>query len=438
MPCPHLDLASVIDIIVFLPRCLPGWTPVIGLQESVAVCNSIPPSLFLPLASLLDLGSLASQGKTRPYVPIGDRELSLWDKFKGMRGTKGQTAMLRLTLAQQAGGSSAEPAAAAMAGMPRSLRRQHQSMGNIEGFPRTHSETSMAVPHFGSPLSVTAPTPFASMGASSVSLPVSPYQYSTVPAMYYYIPPSPYSMLYPPTHYPYQVNTSYGWPATSQPHPPLQYRHSEPFLPHLFQRNSGLVPTVEETEIEADGSDGVDSFIPPASTASLVPVNNAPSASSSAPEAGNSSMGSAGIRSILSSVEADGSDSSKWPPSSDGPSMDSVIPQPSPSEDKDPGQESRAASPEKWSTSLFRIILGEDHRELTWWYYCQEGKEGSHGAVSGPWDSESMLIKVAALSEKNLDRVYACSTSKSAPFSPGSHPELSAFSRVSDLLDATK
>lgn len=420
----------------------------IGLQDSVAMCNSIPPSLFLPLASLLDLGSLSSLIQVGPlttYVPIGIKELSLWDKFRDVRGTKGQTARLGLSSSQQA--SNGQAAVTATAGMPRSLRRQYQSMGNIDPVVRSSSEISMAVPNVGSHLSVAAPNPFASIGAAAGvvggSLPVSPYQqqYSPVAAMFYYVPTSPYSMHYPPTHYPYQPNGYAAWPATSpSPSPPIAQRHSEPYLPNFFQRTSGLVPTVEEAEVETNESERASSLAPPVSNTSIAP-ENPPSASGSGPEVGNSSMSSAGIRSILGSVEADGSDSSKWHSSSTepsyGPSLDSVIPQPlsSSSEGKDQKQKEprRGSRNSKWSTSLFQIILGEDHRDLCWWYYCKDDGDANE-AVSGPWDSETMLIKVAA--ERSLERVYACSTRKSASPSSGSHPDKEAFSRITDLLAA--
>ena len=416
------------------------------------MCNSIPPSLFLPLAALLDLGSLTpSCTQAKPstfYTPIGPKELSIWDKFKGMRGAQGQTA--RLGLSMRLSGSqasiaqpSAQGVAEATTSLPRSLRRQFQSMSNMERMPLSSSNSNRVPPYDASlpNLSVNAPSPFSSMGASAGalggSLPASPYQYSPVPvpAMFYCFPHSSYSMHYP-THY---MPNGYSVPFPSQP---LNQHHSEPYPLPKQSRHSGLVTTVEENEVEAtdNNQSEVDSLLPPTST---IAPENLPSANGSAAEAGNSSMGSgsAGIRSIIGSAK-DSSDSSKWPSSSDGPSMDSVIPQPPTLEDRnEQGQGSGGGSGKQWSSSLFRIILGpQDHQDLSWFYYYSEEKEmkGSEGAqVLGPFDSESMLIKMAG--EKSLDKVFAARVRKSESIPPqGEHPDLSTFTCMPELLAASR
>mmetsp|Transcript_40213 Transcript_40213/g.89235 ORF Transcript_40213/g.89235 Transcript_40213/m.89235 type:complete len:620 (+) Transcript_40213:318-2177(+) len=66
--------------------CLPEWTPVLGLEEDVSTFNSLPPSLFMTLGSLLHLASMGSVCKA-----VGMQELTRWDKFIDSRTPTGST-----------------------------------------------------------------------------------------------------------------------------------------------------------------------------------------------------------------------------------------------------------------------------------------------------------------------------------------------------------
>ena len=66
--------------------CLPEWTPIIGLEAAVSTYNSLPPSLFMPLASLLHLSACGL-----PYRAVSQAELTQWDKFKDTRSASGVT-----------------------------------------------------------------------------------------------------------------------------------------------------------------------------------------------------------------------------------------------------------------------------------------------------------------------------------------------------------
>lgn len=334
--------------------CLPDWTPVLGLLESVAMYNSIPPSLFLPISSLLDLEGLKSHdqgGMSTQYSPVGLEELSKWDKFRDKRSEKGHTT--RLESAHALAASSSSGTLGMMSLPSRSLRRQHRSMTSLmpRGMTRSFSYANYPSNDMGGgvpampvvsgmrPLSMVAPVPSSSSIGMTLggSLPVSPYQYSPS-AMFYYVPASSvYAM-----HYPSDYSMNYQQPQQpfSPSYHPLQYRHSEPTLPVLPLVTSGMIATVAESDLEANISEGPNAADspPPTTTAPVAPPPVSSSSKASAEvEAGNSSMGSAGIRSIIGSLVAGSvevaSSDSKWPASSsdDGPSMNSVIPSSPPS-----------------------------------------------------------------------------------------------------------
>eukprot|EP00798_Chlamydomonas_sp_ICE-L_P021016 gene21016-27881_t len=65
---------------------LPDWTPVLGLQHDVSTFNSLPPSLFMPLGTLLHLAATGY-----PCRAVGLAELTRWDKFISSRTSNGYT-----------------------------------------------------------------------------------------------------------------------------------------------------------------------------------------------------------------------------------------------------------------------------------------------------------------------------------------------------------
>lgn len=100
---------------MFRGGCLPGWTPILGLDTEVARYNSLPPCLFMTLEALLDLTHASSaeaphsglsadtngtaRNTPRAYDPVNAAVLSSWDKFAELRGADGHT--FRLSKQQQ-------------------------------------------------------------------------------------------------------------------------------------------------------------------------------------------------------------------------------------------------------------------------------------------------------------------------------------------------
>ena len=91
--------------------CLPDWAPMVGLAAEVSTYNSLPPSLFMPLASLTHLAASGQPyryegmgmrprdrlpSNLKPALPrtgsaLGQAELTQWDKFKDTRTASGST-----------------------------------------------------------------------------------------------------------------------------------------------------------------------------------------------------------------------------------------------------------------------------------------------------------------------------------------------------------
>lgn len=99
-------------------RCLPDWTPVLGLDKSVATFNALPPCLFMPLGSLMHL--MAAGGR---YQALNDTELQAWDKFSDTRNpTTGSTMG-----GGGGGGATAGPPSHALTRSSSSLMTRHST-----------------------------------------------------------------------------------------------------------------------------------------------------------------------------------------------------------------------------------------------------------------------------------------------------------------------
>jgi hypothetical protein len=55
--------------------CLPDWTLVLGLESEVSTFNSLPPSLFNTLSSMVALMRIGCE-----FKPVGLLELQRYDK----------------------------------------------------------------------------------------------------------------------------------------------------------------------------------------------------------------------------------------------------------------------------------------------------------------------------------------------------------------------